>query len=362
MPITEGEYLLLDAAAARGSKRVRDKFLSSMRKALKNADRQKLTLAMANGDGRLAEDSVNWIEVEVDLSRMFVDDSGKLDQGVRRVVDSAGSVAGSALKQSAKIDVGEKVAEAAVSAVEHEVARRVKRINSETRLGLRAYIEEGFSSGRDMAEIEADVSALLRADGGFGLDESSATAIARRERAMREAGVPSKDRARIVKKLKLEALEARANLIARTEMQDLGNSAMLATWRATEAKIPGLVLFKVWRTRGKDACERCDALNGQRRRLNVAFDGINGDAPQRPLLNPHCYCWLDLEAQEFDSDESSTAGTTRSLQEAARRVAPVSESAARSSMSDAVRAAKARKAAREMRRLTAPRPERRKRR
>jgi hypothetical protein len=172
----------------------------------------------------------------------------------------------------------------------------------------------------------------------------------------------TKDRARIVKKLKLEALEARANLIARTEMQDLGNSAMLATWKATEAKIPGLVLFKVWRTRGKDACERCDALNGQRRRLNVAFDGINGDAPQRPLLHPHCYCWLDLEAQEFDSDESSTAGTTRSLQDSARRVAPVSESAARSSMSDAVRAAKARKAAREMRRLTAPRPERRKRR
>lgn len=349
MAIQEAEYLRLDALAARGSASARETFLRAMRTGLASADTNKLRLAIQHGDGAFAVDAVNWIQIEVDLSRMFTTGDGDFAGGVGPLAQAASRLAREAVGPG--IDVA--VTNRALAGLADHAGSRVRRIGDETRAGLRALVEAGFDESRDFGEVEADVQALLRSDGGFGLDERSAGAIARREAAMRDAGVPRRDRDRIVRKLKIEALQRRARLVALTELQDLGNEAMLATWREAERE-SGATIWKIWRTRGAEACPRCDALADQRRRLDEQFSGIDGDAPMRPLLHPHCYCWLDM-VYEDGASEDRVGGTSRAVVSQPSVPLPrAAASTARAIQREAQRSARARRADRSARRAAAP--------
>jgi hypothetical protein len=92
--------------------------------------------------------------------------------------------------------------------------------------------------------------------------------------------------------------DARAEMIARTEINMAQNQGTLAAGR--QAKAAGLNVRKVW-TLGPNPCEQCQdaAAEGD---LDLE-DDFGGDAGDAPPLHPNCECNLDL----FVADEEEEA-------------------------------------------------------
>lgn len=96
-----------------------------------------------------------------------------------------------------------------------------------------------------------------------------------------------------------ELLDARCLMIARTETADAVNFGQLELWRqaADDGIIEAQQTYKEWVIDPGTACERCEALDGQRVLLDEQFDTDDGPV-DGPTLHPHCNCMLSLEFEE----------------------------------------------------------------
>jgi hypothetical protein len=114
--------------------------------------------------------------------------------------------------------------------------------------------------------------------------------------AMVKAGVSSEDaRTRtdnLTKKYRDKLIRRRAEMIARTEVQQAQNYGRQASWEASDrAGLVDAASMKEWRTapRGSsygEPCDECAAMRGTRVPWNGSF--ANGDV--MPPAHPHCRC------------------------------------------------------------------------
>lgn len=304
-------FAILDLLAGAAEPQVIRTFRQSLDRTLAASDRRQLVVAFQYGDASLGAKAVPWVELEIDLGAMFPGPGDLADQEraarpYARLVTEASDVGVRMLPPEAARNLDPKVAaERALDVAREHARRRVRNISQETERGLRGLIETSYRRGITPAEVEAEVASRLFADGsaGFGLDERSARALGRRERALRESDLSPREAERQIRALRQRALERRSQLIAHTETHQAAVEGTRAAWEAAveDGQLKPAEWEREWVARMVNTCNRCAAFDGARAPMVGGYftatnpshhPGVEatGETSPGPEIHPDGYC------------------------------------------------------------------------
>lgn len=190
-----------------------------------------------------------------------------LEVVLAEILDKAGSIAATQLRKqlratraAAGFKVGADVKSFAfditnpnaVAWVQQHAAETISGISEDTRSQIREVIEEAFSEQFDVDDLADEIGDIIGDD-------------------------------------------ARAEVIARTEVQRASNQGQLEAWdQATEEGLLTGTETKEWIVTPDDRlCPICEPLDGKNVGLNENFD-VDGDSIDGPPAHPNCRCTLGL--------------------------------------------------------------------
>ena len=174
-------------------------------------------------------------------------------------------------------------------------ANLVTGIDNEVRNTLRRALADGTIEGLQPEELAARIRGIV------GLSTRDAQAVDNLRAGMRAQGVPAGTANRRAKEYADRLLDARALIIARTEITDAIETGRQELWeQAVEA---GLLarkhIWRIWVTHEDDrVCPICRPLHGSRARLGGTFSK-GGQSSLRPPAHPNCRCSVEYEIARF---------------------------------------------------------------
>lgn len=173
----------------------------------------------------------------------------------------------------------------AAQAAHTTAASLVTNVSRETRKAIRTIVEQAFSEGlapRDVAKLIKPV---------IGLSERQAKAvIAQKQKRITQGWTEARAQAE-ADRYTARLLKARADMIARTEIQKAATAGRQAAWQ--QARQNGLLgddMRKTWIVTPDDRlCPICEPMDGVTVAIDEAFV-VNGMAIDGPPAHPSCRC------------------------------------------------------------------------
>lgn len=174
------------------------------------------------------------------------------------------------------------VNQASVIWAREKVAKLITEITTTARQTVRETVAEGITTGRTVEQIGRQLRLVV------GLTTRDALLISRfidENRQLKRELLEAR-----ATRLAAKKLNARARLIARTEVMEATNAGQVAAWKNAAAS--GLLdesLMKEFIATA-DACPTCAALDGERVPVNSAFSF----GKLNPPVHPACRCAVGL--------------------------------------------------------------------
>lgn len=161
-------------------------------------------------------------------------------------------------------------------------ARLVREVTADTRVAIRAVIEQAFSEGLPPREA----AKLIRST--VGLTQRDALAVMRRQVKLMAEGMSASRAQAAAEKYANKLHRARALTIARTETMSASNQGQQELWnQAIRARLLGRRSMKTWLV--ADPCPICEPFEDETVRVDANFSiGHN------PPAHPNCRCTIGI--------------------------------------------------------------------
>lgn len=165
--------------------------------------------------------------------------------------------------------------------------KKIKRINRETREGVKQLIVESISEGIAPSETARRIRSMI------GLNARQVSAVNNYRRSLKDLGLTKTKIEELVDKYANKKLTERAVAIARTEIMDALNAGTINSWEHAkkEGYLPDNIRKGVMVTGDETTCNICGPLNGKLK--NLSEDFIGGFSA--PTFHPHCRCTVYLK-------------------------------------------------------------------
>lgn len=293
----EPSYRSLHRVADRAIASVRGIFRSAVAQTKKETITAKLEMAIAHHAREAALSCIPWDEIGAKILE------NRLTEKFLQIIIAAGTAAqrhqpeGLQLRLGARNDDQAELLEPsdlgaifdasnphAIKVATEKAAAMVTAINEETREALRLAVASAIEEGRPPRVAARDIRDMI------GLNSRQQEAI----NTLRDGGATELEVARAIR----EAVNYRADMIARTETLRASNLGQQALWDVAEDS--GLIDATAQRewvaTPDERECPQCGALDGKLFPLDGVIHTEFGDYTEPPI-HPHCRCVMVLNIQ-----------------------------------------------------------------
>lgn len=276
----------LDRLAARLEPKLREAFLAAVTATQAAVDLEALALALETAGAGAAEVALKLAELEQALGRLRPVITQAFTRAAEIAVEQLGQVGATVTFDAAN-------PRAAAWAADH-AANLVVEITDAQRQAIRALIQRA-----QLAEGETWESVARQLRDVVGLTERQAQAVARFRAELVSDGVGAKKVDQRAAKYAAAQLAARAETIARTEIQTATYQGQLEAWQQgmEQGELDPARTSRVWLVRDDDRLdtEVCEPMDEQRRAWDKPFRTGDGRSLMMPPAHPRCRCAVVLD-------------------------------------------------------------------
>lgn len=175
----------------------------------------------------------------------------------------------------------------------------IVNIQQDTQKNVQRAVQRAFTNAHKPRDVADEIWA------GIGLDPRRAEALANYKRGLQGKDIPADNQQRYALKYEDRLLQSRAMTIGRTEIRTATNQGQLSVWKqaSDEGFINRSTAQKIWVVDG-NPCLICEPMDG----IPAPLDGF-WTLPDKSIAeiptdaHPNCYCGMELDFGDTDTDE-----------------------------------------------------------